>query len=455
MNIAHLRRSWLAPLFFFQAYLSLTVLLFFFGPWPWDIKNPGELIAYLLSAQISIFLGYALAWPKIRNSNNNQHFHCKSISFFYGIRFNRQALIITLLMFIPTSLSRTGDLIPDIVAGIVNTGAVYNENFSRLEAGNPFVVVEYVRMMLAPWLIAVFPLTIVYWGRMSFIMRFGCVVAILANLTIYIATGTNKGLADFVIATPWLIYLGVVTGALRFNFSKTQFFLFFGILFILFLQFFANSQLQRSGGVGESGAFNTGNGLIQADASALIGLFSDNYRVIYESLTRYLVQGYYALSLSLQVENSGTFGFGHSMFLARNANTIFDTTYFTQQSLPGLVEEKFGWSMMTLWHSIYPWLASDFGFVGSIFVIGGFAYLLSLSWGMSLCTLHYRWVIMLFLMLVLFFYVPANNQIFQSGETCVGFFLILAALIFPKTKRKVHVRSKIRRSSPNNIYALR
>lgn len=453
MNIARLRRSWLAPLFFFQIYLSLTVILFFFGPWPWDVKNPGELIKYLLTAQISIFFGYALAWPKIRNSNNNPNFHCKSNSFFYGLRFNRQALIITLLMFIPTSLSRTGYYIPDVVAGIVNTGAVYNENFSRLEAGNPFVFVEYLRMMLAPWLIGLFPLTVVYWGRMSFMMQFGCVVAILANLTIYIATGTNKGLADFVIAAPWLIYLGVVTGALRFNFSKTQFFMFFGILFLIFFQFFANSQLQRSGGVGEFGTFNTGSGLIQADASTVKGLLSDNYGVIYESLTRYLVQGYYALSLSFHIDDSGTFGFGHSMFLARNANAIFDTTYFTQQSLPGLVEAKFGWSMMTLWHSIYPWLASDFGFIGSIFVIGGFAFLLSLSWGISLCTLHYRWVIMLFLMLVLFFYIPANNQIFQSGETCVGFFWILATLILPKTKRLVHVRSKTQSSSPNNFYA--
>jgi hypothetical protein len=440
MNIASLRRSWLAPLFFFQIYLSLTVFIFFFGPWPWEINNPSELFAFLLAAQISIFLGYFMAWPKIKKLNRH-HLYYKSISVINGLHFNRHAVIITLLMFIPTSLSRTGGIIPDVVAGIVNTGAVYNENLSRLEAGNPFVVVEYLRMMLAPWLIALFPLTVVYWGRMSLMMRLACVIANLANLTIFIATGINKGLADFVIVTPWLIYLGVVTGALRIDISKTKLALLFGVLFFLFLQFFANSQLQRSGSVGEFGVLNTGNGVIQADSSAFIGLLSDNYRVIYESLTRYLVQGYYALSLSFQVDNNWTFGFGNSMFLARNANIIFDTSYFSQQSLPGLVEAKFGWSMMTLWHSIYPWLASDFGYIGSIFAIGVFSYLLSLSWGMSLCTLHYRWVTMVFLMLVLFFYIPANNQIFQTGETCVGFFLILITLMLPINKRFIYFKS--------------
>lgn len=435
MNLNRLRRNWLVPLIFFQLYLSLTVFFFFFGPWPWNINNPGELFAYLLSVQLSIFFGYVLAWPKICSSSHRQQDYSNHLSALAGLRFTKQALIISLILFIPTSLSRTGNFIPDIIEGISNTGAVYNENFSRLEAGNSFVLVEYLRMALSPWLIATFPLAVVYWGRMSSMMRFACVVAITANLTLYIATGTNKGLADFVTTAPWLIYLAAATGELRLKISKTKILLIFAMLFFIFLQFFASSQLERAGNVGESGSFSTGTTVIQADAGAFAKILSDNYRIIYESLTRYLVQGYYALSLSFQVEHNGTFGFGHSMFLARNANALLNTTYFTEQSLPGLVETKFGWSMMTLWHSIYPWLASDFGFVGSIFVMGSFAYLLSLSWGMSLCTLRYRWITMSFLMLILFFYIPANNQIFQSGETCVGFFIILTSLVLPKRKR--------------------
>jgi hypothetical protein len=38
-------------------------------------------------------------------------------------------------------------------------------------------------------------------------------------------------------------------------------------------------------------------------------------------------------------------------------------------------------------------------------------------------------------MLVLFFYVPANNQIFQTAESCVGFFIVLAGWLFTSLSR--------------------
>ena len=31
-------------------------------------------------------------------------------------------------------------------------------------------------------------------------------------------------------------------------------------------------------------------------------------------------------------------------------------------AIPGVLEREHGWPMFLLWHSIYPWLASDLGF---------------------------------------------------------------------------------------------
>jgi hypothetical protein len=443
LSLPKLRRAWLIPLFFFQAYLSLTVYFFFYGPWPWEIKNTIQLLAYLIFVQISILVGYFSAWFQIKKASesvlcNNTPFEVRR-----GVYFLRQSFYFTLIMIIPSSLSRTGQFIPDVVAGLTNTGAVYNDNYERLIGGNAYVLVEYLRMLLSPWLIALFPLTVVYWTQLSNWLRFGCSFAVLANLSLYIATGTNKGLADFVVTGPWLIYLAVSTGMLNLKIKRSHLALVFIVLFYGFLEFFGSSQSKREGNVGEFGAFNTGVGLIQADAGMLGDFLNDNFRIIYESLTRYVVQGYYALSLSMQVDQSSTLGFGHSMFLARNADMVFGTNYFTAGSLPGLVEANFGWSMTALWHSIYPWLASDFGFVGSIVVMGFFSYLLSLSWGMSLCTLGYRWISMAFMMLVLFFYIPANNQIFQSGETCVGFVLVLISILMSRKRRLVQLNAKM------------
>jgi hypothetical protein len=164
-------------------------------------------------------------------------------------------------------------------------------------------------------------------------------------------------------------------------------------------------------------------------------LLGEGGRIGFESIARYLGQGYYALSMAFHIDHTTTFGFGNSMFLARNADAIFGTDYFTTGSLPGLLEAQTGWSAVALWHSIYPWLASDFGFAGALVVVGGFAYLLGLSWGRSLTTAGAPWLLMTFMMVILFFYVPGNNQIFQTAETCVAFFIVSFQLLWMRRSR--------------------
>ena len=67
-TLPSLRRRWLMPLVFFQGYLSATVWLFFYGPWPWTVDQPLELFAYLAAAQISMLVGYLLSWHRVTTS---------------------------------------------------------------------------------------------------------------------------------------------------------------------------------------------------------------------------------------------------------------------------------------------------------------------------------------------------------------------------------------------------
>jgi hypothetical protein len=428
-----LRGKWLAPLIFFEFYLALTVILFFFGPWPWGEESPILLAIYLVAAQVFIGVGYLLAWRRVRQTHEADASSVRAQKVDLGIVFLKRALFITFIFLIPTSLSRTGGVLPDIVAGLIDPGMAYNQNFARLEAGNNFVVVEYLRILMSPLLVGVYPLAIVYWSSLSVKVRIFCLVAIFFNLSLYLATGTNKGIADFVITLPWLIFLGVSAGALRLRIHRSVLVVGVVVMFVAFMIFFGMGQIQREGGVGERGVFNTGFDLITADTSNPISkLLSNDLQIIFESLTRYVGQGYYALSMSFDIEHSSTFGFGNSIFLARNADAIFDTNQFTTTSIPGLLEDQTGWGMLSLWHSIYPWLASDFGFIGALFVLAMLSYLFALSWGNSLVTLSPRWIILAYLMIILFYYIPANNQVFQSGETCFAVLILIAGILLRK-----------------------
>ena len=374
-----------------------------------------------------------MAWRRIRLTHDASVSEGKTQKIDVGIIFLKRALIVTFVLLVPTSLSRTGTVLPDIVTGLSDPGMVYNQNFERLGAGNTFVLVEYLRIFLSPLLVGVYPLAIVYWSKLSRKVRVFCFVAIIFNLSLYLATGTNKGFADFVITLPWLIFLGVSAGILRLRIHRSILFVGIVVLFVSFMFFFGMGQIQREGGVGERGVFNTGFDLITADTSnAISKLLSNDLQIIFESLTRYIGQGYYALSMSFDIDHDSTLGFGNSIFLARNADAFFGTNQYTTGSIPGLLETQTGWGMLTLWHSIYPWLASDFGFIGTLFVLATLSYLFALSWGNSLVTLAPQWIILSYLLFILFYYIPANNQIFQSGETCFAFFILLGSVLYRK-----------------------
>lgn len=435
----NLRDKWLAPLFFFQAYLGITIALYVFGPWPWRTDNQILVVGYLILAQVFILVGYHLSWKKVRNVGIGRQ--SNFVINKPAIRFIKVALVINYFLFIPSSLSRTGALFPDILFGIINPGCAYNLNFERLEQENPFVFVEYARIVFSPWIVGLFPVAVVYWGSLRPLMRCLCAGAVFLNISLYVATGTNKGLADFIITLPWLIFLGGALGFLRIRLSP-KILVLFGVLFVILFGFFGAGQIQRAGDAGILGAFDGGNGIIFANRDHFVSKLLPGFLlIVFESITRYVTQGYYALSLTFSFEGGATFGFGNSMFLARNADFLAGSSYFTSQSLPALLEQHHGWSMTGLWHSIYPWLASDFGFFGALFVLGVFGYILGVTWGGALSTGHPLFVIIVYLMFIVFYYIPANNQVFQSGETCVAFIFCCAYAIFVGKRKLVFLRS--------------
>jgi hypothetical protein len=255
------------------------------------------------------------------------------------------------------------------------------------------------------------------------------------HLSIYVASGVNKGIADAIILLPWFWYL---TRASRVPMSYRRKLLIAVALALagfLFLTFFAEGQRLREGSVGEAGVIYDGTEIISAREYGSREPFQGGAQIAYESLARYLTSGYYGLSLGMQVDSPSTFGFGNSIFLARNADWLSGGNYFTTKSVPGEIERVFGWGQFRLWHSIYAWLASDVGFLGALLAIGAFAYLLGLCWGMSIITFDHRWLSLLSLMLTMFYYISANNQIFQSAETCIGFFVLLIMLRIQKPRK--------------------
>jgi hypothetical protein len=97
--------------------------------------RPGRLFAYLVGGAGRDRGGYLLSWRGVARLAEAPP--DPEVSEARAVAFLRAAVAVTILMLVPSPLSRTGEWFPDVVEGILNAGAVYNSNFERLEAGNP------------------------------------------------------------------------------------------------------------------------------------------------------------------------------------------------------------------------------------------------------------------------------------------------------------------------------
>jgi hypothetical protein len=148
-----------------------------------------------------------------------------------------------------------------------------------------------------------------------------------------------------------------------------------------------------------------------------------------------VTQGYYALSLSLDREFLPLFGFGNSMFLYRNLARLTGDDDILNRPYPVQIE-KDGWQAYGNWASIYPWIASDVSFPGTLVVVFLIGRLFALIWLDTLDGANPFAVALFAELVIMLIYFPANNQVLQSGEPLVAFYALL--ILWWRTRRNVH-----------------
>ncbi len=412
--------SWrhLAPIGIVQAYLWLTVAVFAWGPWVWRVENPWKVYTFLTLAHLALGFGY---FHGIR----------EEVRIYHG-RFSAGSLVsmgiwASLLIFIPTNLFRTGTIFPQVAQGLLDPGAAYDTSFYlRSGAGrSPFA--EYLRFILGPLLALPIPLGIYYWKGLSWAQRVGIMFVCLSTVAMFIAMGTNKAIADMVIITPWLI--GAGAAAKRFKISKrflVSWACILGVGLTSFFLFFSAGSISR----GEGAGFAVSGAMPHVDVKAdmdhpLLVHASPETRVGILGLSMYLTCGYQALAMSLEEPWVPCYGVGNSYFLQRQAERILDRNDLASRTYPARLEAH-GWDSLVLWSSIYPWLASDLSFPGTILAVYWIGWLFAVLWRDVVDAGNPIAVSLLAQVLIMIFYFPANNQIMQFGEGLSAFVVTLA-----------------------------
>jgi hypothetical protein len=142
-------------------------------------------------------------------------------------------------------------------------------------------------------------------------------------------------------------------------------------------------------------------------------------------LIDYITHGYYGLYLSLEEPFVPMFGIGNSMFLYFNAVKITGDETILDRPYPVRVEQHHPWLAYGKWHSIYPWIASDVSFPGTILVVFFIGRLFAMAWLDTLKGENPFAVAVLAQFVIMLFYFSANNQVLGSGEAFFGFYGLL------------------------------
>lgn len=90
---------------------------------------------------------------------------------------------------------------------------------------------------------------------------------------------------------------------------------------------------------------------------------------------------------------------------------------------------------------VYP--AADITFFGTIVLMFGIGFVWSLSWRDAIERQDVLALVVYFQLSILVFYLSANNQVFQGGETTIGFVVVLFAWLARRGGWRVRRRAAL------------
>jgi hypothetical protein len=419
------KRITLFPIIFFQIYLAASVFVFAFGPWHWPVSNPLQLYSFLLLAQLALLIGYLQAIKKKPQPASTK----LNIPLIVTV-----SLVFNYLWIPQIYETRTGQAfnigaaIHAAITGLTDPGRQYLEKSRYTElhlissAGNS-TAIGYVTFFVYPIMSIAFPLGVIFWKQLKVSIRIALVGFIILDLSIWAASGMNKGIADFVLLLPWLLVARKPTLLTK---IKLQDVLKIGMLamlgFSVLFAFFSIGMLGRSRGSTMSRS-DTAVGIAPEFDGPILGIVPSELQLDVASLASYFSQGYYPLSLSLKEPFVFCYGVGNSYFLEGLSRHFVNTPIF-EDTYPARIQSS-GWDAHGKWHSIYPWIASDLSFPGTLVFMFLLGRLFAMVW-LDVAFCRNPWAIGLFpLVLTILFYVPANNQVLGFPGQATPFWALL------------------------------
>ena len=464
----------LLPILFFEAWLTFTLLGFFFGTRTWGNDNLWQIALYALTGQLMLFLGYMSAIntaPKVLRSHKCLPPIAKQIEWFVLV-----CSIVTIIYY-SISIYKLGYAPDRFFFNLLNPGTAYNmyQKLPRVPATGWYARGQ---IFVSFFIIMSLPVICVFWSRLSPGIKVLALLTIFLRLAYFMSIGTNKVIFETIVTISVFSWIGLYGGRRLKGKEIAWYGAFVSAMCFLFCIYFCYGIHQRTGGWKESSSYSAGTTVLSTEEhvrrisrqlnetnnygnrgasvpaqsvpiqtvtsedkppSVVFTINRQHPIIKYTpkwfsqgvlSIEFYVCQGYSALGYSLTCPWKWTYGFGHSLSMLVAVERKFPELQVLNRSFPGQIEKKYGYPIMTHWHSIYPWLASDLSFAGVLVFILFLGRYLCMTWIDSISRANIVSPTLCFLFCIACFFIPCNNQIMQSTNYEFAFILLFLIWFF-------------------------
>ena len=419
-----------APLFMVESYLIITLLILLFGPVNFRLHNEILFYGLIFLYHLSFIIGYivlCITYKPIYYTDNKWGgaISFTATRFYLWLSMGIIGILLTYKNIMMSNSIIPYNIYSEVLRGVLEPGVVYAERMNSISSGFESSLITRCLNIISIFFLCYKLLFVFYfvffWSALSFFKKIICVTYCFFFITPGVAAGTNSVIFQLVI------FLGVSVIIISYLKRSAVFYLVCVLSFLmLFLAILAFGYIMSHRG-GDFSYFSTTSPIGDVTIKMNTPPFDSFYGVIIYSLVwlnYYLVQGYYGFSLILDIDWSWTFGFGNSEFLQRQLMMLtgIDISEMTYQYKISNI-----WDKSAQWHSFYGQFANDFGLFGISILMVMLGYLFSSSWHSALLRKDFYGSALLPIFIIMFIFIPANNQVFAYIDT-LSYFIVVCVL---------------------------
>ncbi|WBB71730.1 hypothetical protein O7602_18515 [Micromonospora sp. WMMD1128] len=378
---------------------------FWLGPMAHLVENPGKLCAFVFSATGAFAVGYLACTRRAAaegmpapDSPRMRTVHRLVIlgAIHYG------ALGVAYLR----EYGATGP--GSILASLQEPATAYANKFQIYDVqqttggANPAV---QVLTLLAVFSTALVPLLVLYWRELSVAARTAGITGIALYSVFFLYIGTLKGLGDFAIMAAAGLLLasgrrraGHATGS-----RLTRKRILTIVLFGLFCWYLINTQADRTDLFG-----TTDKARPNATVEQVLG---PHLATGVTAMVLYPTHGYLGLAYNLDTPFEWSRGLGSTVAISSYAAQYLNVDPGEHPSYLERTEARTGWPADLYWATVYPWLASDLSFPGTVGLMALVGWVFARTWREATVQKRVLPGVIFTQLCILIAYIPANNAL--------------------------------------------